>query len=441
MVRAILHTDLRNKYYLDWIQFLENSENWNREQIEEYQFAQLKRIIKHGYQNTDGYRKLYDAVGISPDSIKTISDIQKLPFVHRGMIGENIDAYSAKVRNRVYVTTGGSTGIPIGFYRTKIAFSKELASKAFQYYRIGWKEGDRQIVLRGLVVNRIKHMQYYPTFNELRCSSYHLVPEIMEIYRKKALDYKPEWLKCYPSSGYIFAKFLKETQRPFPQLKGILCASENLYDYQRDLLTNVFGARVFSHYGHYEMAALAGFCEHNDMYHVLPQYGYAELIDRDGKPVQKSGQTGEIIATSFIMDATPFIRYRTGDLAVLDGWGCSSCGRPYQIWRKIEGRLQEFIVTNGGRYISMTAINMHDNVFDHIKQFQFYQEKKGQVIFRYIPKDSCNGDIVSDMERRLRLKLGTDIELNMTPIEDIPLTKRGKHRFLIQKVKLDIGDE
>jgi phenylacetate-CoA ligase len=238
----------------------------------------------------------------------------------------------------------------------------------------------------------------------------------------------------------LFAKFLKESQRPFPPVKGILCASENLYDYQKKLLQEIFNARVYSHYGHYEMAALAGFCEHEDTYHVLPQYGYVELIGADNRPMTTPGAVEEIVATSFIMHATPFIRYKTGDLAKLKGWGCSSCGRPYQIWEAIEGRLQEFIVTANDRHISMTAMNMHDNIFDHIKQFQFYQDTRGYVIFKFIPKQTCDEKVIADMKRRLLIKLGTDVDLEMQRVDEIPLTLRGKHPPLIQKLKLQFGD-
>jgi phenylacetate-CoA ligase len=140
------------------------------------------------------------------------------------------------------MTTGGSTGIPFGFYRDHNAFAKELASKAYQYYRLGWKEGDKQVVFRGLVISSPNHIRYYPRFKDLRCSSYHLTPEHMELHRQRAFEYQPDRIKCYPSSGYIFAKFLHETRKNFPPVKGILCASENLYDYQKELLSEVFNA-------------------------------------------------------------------------------------------------------------------------------------------------------------------------------------------------------
>jgi len=436
-----MHADLRNIHYCNWIEFLRSSESWSPDHIIQYQINSLKLAVESAYRNTIGYRRLYDEHGINTEDIKSFDEFRRLPLVEKEMIRDHLEEFSTgRKKGRQYITTAGSTGIPFGFYRDNMAFARELASKAYQYYRIGWKEGAKQFVFRGLPINSKSHIRFYPRLNELRCSSYHLTDEQMEIYRKRAFEYQPEFLKCYPSSGYIFARFLKDTGRPFPHIKGVLCASENLYEYQKQLMSEVFDARVFSHYGHYELAALAGFCEYEDAYHVLPQYGFAELLDKNGRPVETPGQIGEIVATSFLMNITHFIRYRTRDLAVFKANRCDSCGRPYQIWQSIQGRLQEFIVTAAGRYISMTAINMHDDIFDHIRQFQFYQEQKGKVEFRYIPKQAVKDDVLQNIKRKLLFKLGSDVELVMKAVNDIPPAKRGKHRFLVQKLNIAFGD-
>lgn len=437
---APAHVDLRNRDYCRWVEFLRESDGWNRQHIEDYQLEQVRQAVKFAYENTRGYKALYDKFGVSPDTIQTIDDLRKLPFIEKQMIRDNLEDFSANIDGRYYVTTGGSTGVPCGMYRDQKSFAKELASKAHQYYRVGWKEGDRQFVLRGLQIATGDRMELVPDFNELRCSTYHFTSESMEIYRQRALTYEPEWIRCYPSSGYVFARFLKETNRSFPKIKGILCASEHLYDFQKKLFSEIFDARVFCHYGHYEMAVLAGFCEYEDTYHVLPQYGYAELIGEDGKPVVEPGHIGEIVGTSFIMKATPFVRYKTQDLAVLKGFGCSSCGRPYQIWERIEGRLQELIVTGKGRYVSTSMLNMHDDFYDHIKHFQFYQKEQGKVVFRFVPKQTCNRQVVEDMKRALLLKMGADVELTMESVGEIALTKRGKHRLLVQEMENEYND-
>jgi phenylacetate-CoA ligase len=434
------HADLSNPDYVEWLEFLQAADGWSAEQIAEYQQGELKRVVRLGYDHTTGYRSLFDRAGVGPETISSLDDIRAFPVVDKETIRSRVADFTTACHDREYVTTGGSTGIPFGFYRDRRAFARELASKAHQYHRIGWREGDPQLVLRGLPIKTDDHTQFVSEFNELRCSSYHLVPEWMELFCRKAWEYRPEWLRCYPSSGYLFAKWLRRSGARFPPLKGVLCASENLYDYQRELLREVFRARVFSHYGHYELAVLAGFCETEDTYHVLPHYGLAELVDPSGRRIDVPGQVGEIVGTSFIMSATPFIRYRTRDFARLAGVGCRECGRPYQVWDRIEGRLQEFIVTRGNRLISMTAVNFHDDIFDHIRQFQFHQRERGVVTFRYVPGIECAGHHVTDMKGRLMAKLGEDVDLHMEAVEDIPPTGRGKHRFLVQELDLELGD-
>ncbi|MSR05499.1 MAG: phenylacetate--CoA ligase family protein [Gemmatimonadetes bacterium] len=439
MTTTFVHADLLNSHYVEWGAFLRDADRWSSQQIADYQLTRLQHAVRVANE-TEGYRERFAAAGITPADLRSLDDLRRFPLIEKDTIRDRLRDFSREVPDREYVTTGGSTGVPFGFYRDKVAFARELASKAHQYHRIGWREGDPQLVFRGLPITSPDHVQMVPEFNELRCSSYHLVPEWMERFTARAFEYQPLWLRCYPSSGHIFARWLKDTGRRFPAIKGVLCASENLYDFQRDLMREVFNARVFSHYGHYELAVLAGFCEHEDTYHVLPQYGLAELLDPDGRPVTTPGAVGEIVGTSFLMAATPFIRYRTRDYARLKGVGCAACGRPYQVWDRIEGRLQEFIVTGTGRWISMTAINMHDDVFDHVAQFQFHQKERGKVTFRYIPRETCGPDQLMDIRRRLMIKLGDDTDLRLEAVSEIPPTARGKHRFLLQDLKLAFGD-
>lgn len=433
-----VHKDLTNPDYVAWTDFLRIADGWSGQQIREYEFDEIRRITKFAYENTAGYRKLFDEYGINPETISDLNDFRAFPFLTKEMIRDNLEEFSTPVPNRFIVTTGGSTGVPTGMYRDPVSFAKELASKAHQYYRMGWREGDRQIVFRGLQIDSPDNIEFTAEFNELRCSTYQFVPEQVEVFRQKAFEFEPEWIRCYPSSGYIFAKYLKDSGKPFPKVKGMLLSSEQLYDFQRQLFDEVFGpeTRIFSHYGHYEMAALAGFCEHTDNYHVLPQYGFVELLDKNDSQITQPGEVGEIVATSFIMNATPFIRYRTGDLAVFKSHDCLECGRPYQVWENIQGRLQELIVTTSGRLISTSMLNMHDDSYDHLKQFQFHQLERDKVIFRYIPKSVGSTEQIAGIGRKLQNKLGDDIELIMEAVNDILLTKRGKHRLLIQELDL-----
>jgi len=420
------HVDLDNPIYMAWRSYLEMTERCHPETFAR---AGVIAALTWAYENTAGYRELYSRAGVSPRDLRDLVDLQRFPTVDKATMSARVGHFSVPLAGRSYVTTGGSTGEPFGFWRDPLTFGRELASKAHQYRRLGWKEGDRQLVLRGLLVDSPDHVVYAEQFNELRCSSYYLTSEWMAHYYERALVYRPQWIRCYPSSGYEFAQWLKATHRPFPPVKGVLCASENLYDFQKGLMAEVFGGRVFDHYGHYECAILAGYCEHADTYHVLPQYGYAELLDASGAPVTQLGQIGEIVATSFIMHATPFVRYRTGDLAEFAGWGCPECGRHVQLWRRIAGRLQEYLEAVDGRRIYMTAVNFHDSTLWGVLQFQFRQSRPGEAAFLYVAGDGADEDRMrAGLERKL-----AGFELQLQPVEAIERTARGKQLLVVRE--------
>ncbi|MDD3373821.1 MAG: phenylacetate--CoA ligase family protein, partial [Methanoculleus bourgensis] len=148
---------------------------------------------------------------------------------------------------------------------------------------------------------------------------------------------------------------------------------------------------------------------------------------------------GEVVATNLTNYVCPLIRYRTMDLATAAQGPCT-CGRHYPLLEHVEGRLHEFIVTKDRRLISMTAVNMHSDVFDNVVQFQFYQEKVGEVLLRIVRKpgytDRDTDYILSELEK----KFEGDVDVTVHFVTKIPRTRRGKYRFLIQDLPLDGGD-
>jgi phenylacetate-CoA ligase len=88
----------------------------------------------------------------------------------------------------------------------------------------------------------------------------------------------------------------------------------------------------------------------------------------------------------------------------------------------------------------MTALNMHSNIFDNVKQFQFYQDTKGILLLNIVGNYSYTNADTIYIKKELYKKLGNDIELLIKFVDDIPLTQSGKHRFLIQKLPIAFSD-
>jgi len=436
----------KNPTFIKWYNFLEDSQWWSKEKLEEYQMRQLQVLLDHAYQNVPYYQKVFNERGLKPKDIQDFNDLKKLPHLTKKIIQENLSDLIARnwPKSKLkYVTTGGSTGIPLGFYQDKDTDAPiEWAFMLNQWQRVGYKIGDKSVVLRGNVVRSANKGKFweYTSGGDLVLSSYHLtddnLPKYIEIIRK----FRPDFIQAFSSSVTILARFMKECDiKPFSSVKAMLCGSENLYDWQRQLFEEVFGCRIYSWYGHAERAALAGECEKDSRYHIFSEYGIIELIGKNSERVKKENELGEIVATSLNNFACPLIRYRTMDFAVPTETKCE-CGRNYSLLKKVEGRTHEFVITKTGRLISIAAINMHSPVFDNVKQFQFFQEKVGEVDFNIVPKETYGERDTDYIKKELGQKFGNDTKLSIKFVSKINRASGGKFMFLIQKLPIRFGE-
>ncbi|WP_292522487.1 phenylacetate--CoA ligase family protein [Methanoculleus sp.] len=423
---------------------LRRSRRWSREELAAYQAQALSRLLEHAYEHVPYYRRVFRERGLVPADIATPADLALLPFLTKEIIQANLP--DLKARNYPesafeYVTTGGSTGIPVGFYYEKgVSRAREWAFMKTQWDRVGYRFTDRCVVLRGYVVGSAKENVYWKKTllgRWLLMSSHHMTDETLPAYIDRIRKFRPRFIQAYPSMAVILARYMVEHDiKPFPTVKAVLCGSENLYPWQRSLITEAFGCRVFSWYGNSEQTVLAGECEESTHYHIFPEYGIVELIGRDGRPVTTPGETGEVVTTGLINPIFPFIRYRTMDAAIL-GDGPCSCGRPYPLLDTVEGRLQEYIVTKDNRFISMTAVNMHSGVFDNVAQFQFYQQQEGEVLMRIVKRPGYTEEDTEQILRELGKKFEGGVDVTIRFVGEIPRTRRGKYQFLIQDLPLD----
>ena len=80
--------------FLRTYSLLKKSQWWSREQLDEYQFQQLSRLLKHAYHHVPHYTKVFDERGLKPEDIKDFTDLRKLPFLTKEIIQNSMDSYS-----------------------------------------------------------------------------------------------------------------------------------------------------------------------------------------------------------------------------------------------------------------------------------------------------------------------------------------------------------
>jgi hypothetical protein len=176
-------------------------------------------------------------------------------------------------------------------------------------------------------------------------------------------------------------------------------------------------------------------CEKSSNYHVWPTYGLFELLDDHSRPVTTPGQRGEIVGTGFINTVVPFIRYRTGDHATYVADHCGDCGRAHPIITDIRGhRTQETLVAGDGSLIPWAALNMHDDTFDRVVRFQFYQDTPGHAVLRLIPAPDFTEDDRRRILTNLSRKIDQRLQLTVHCTEAIPLAARAKAIYVDQRI-------
>lgn len=431
------------KVFRETYAFLEESQWWSKERLEEYQMQQLEKLLNHAYENVPYYRRVFEQKGLRSKDIQNSDNLRKLPYLTKDIIRENLPDLVARnyPKSKLHhVTTGGSTGVPMEMYWEKgVINPKEWAFVWRQWNWAGYKYGERRVIMRGNIINIYKDgirqwWEYLPLDNALILSSYNMTEENLPKYVERINKFKPVVLQGYPSSLYIVANFLQNNNLRLKNIKNIFTSSETLYPHQKEIMEEYFDAKIWDLYGNTERNALVMQCEEKN-YHIISEYGIMELIDSKGEKVNKEGELGEIIATGFNNHAMPFIRYKTGDFGVYTKKHCS-CGRNYLLLQRIEGRVQDLIVTKDRRLITLTALifAQHFNAFSRVREIQLIQEREGELFVRIVknPQYSHNDEL--EILSKMQMAVTGGLSIKFEYVDHIPRTKRGKHKFLVQKL-------
>jgi phenylacetate-CoA ligase len=422
--------------------FLERAQWWSMDETRAYTMRRLRYICSLAYRSTTFYRQSFDAVGFRPDDLQSPEDMAHLPRIDKSTVlqhGRELLTVDKDAPGVDYVTTGGTSGQPLRFWIGSNRSAIEYAHLISGWGRVGYRLGMPLAVFRGRVVepdaSKLRH-EFDPLLRHHFYSNFHMTDEDMERYLTHLESLGPCYLHVYPSSVAAMARYMHRAGiEPPRNIRGIIAESEIVYPDQRAFVEKVFSRRYWSGYGHTEKLVASGECEESDDQHVWPTYGYMELIDEKGQTITTPGQRGEIVGTGFINTVMPFIRYRTGDFATYIDDRCSKCGRNHLLIRDIEGhRTQETLIAVDGSEISITAINMHDDTFDHIRQYQFVQETPGEATLKLVTADGFDDAAQSRITKNLSEKLAGRINLVLEFVEEIPLSPMGKAVYVDQRI-------
>jgi phenylacetate-CoA ligase len=251
-------------------------------------------------------------------------------------------------------------------------------------------------------------------------------------YVKAFNEFKPKFLKGYPSGLFVFADYIKRKGVFIHRLDAIFSASETIHDEQKRLLEEVFQCKVFQWYGQVETTVNIQECEYHKL-HIKEEYGYLELLNDKGEDA-KPGEIANVIGTGWGNAAFPLIRYDTGDNMILAENQHCQCGRNGRIIDRIVGRDEDIIVTPDGKKIG--RLDFVFKPIDTVIESQIIQETINKVIVKVVPSSEYSKEDSLKIIRKLKDYSGTDINIVIEKVDKIERNPNGKIRYVISKVSL-----
>ena len=327
-------------------------ETMSAEEMRKLQSEKLVKQVKHVYENVPYYRNLMDEKGVTPDDIKGIEDLHKLPFLTKADLR---DAYpygllAKPLEECVRIqSTSGTTG------RRVVAFYTQNDVNL-------WEDCcARAIVAAGGTNKDVCQVAYgYGLFtggpglnggsHKVGCLTLPMSSGNTERQIQFMTDLSATILCCTPSYAAYIGETLKE-QGYKPEdipLKAGIFGAEPWTEEMRRSIEETLGIKAYDIYGLTETSGpgVAFECEEQTGMHINEDHFYAEIIDPETGEVLPDGSKGELVFTSLDKEAFPLLRYRTRDICVLSRKKCS-CGRTLIKMCKPMGRSDDMMIIRG----------------------------------------------------------------------------------------------
>ncbi|WP_286264203.1 phenylacetate--CoA ligase family protein [Thalassotalea atypica] len=433
-----LHELLKKHKTVKIKQQLEQTQWLSQEAIIEQAEQRLHQFIKKTVTEVPYYRRIFTEKGLTPENIRSISDLSQLPFLDKTSIRNNFEQITSEHAGATQpFTTGGSSGTPLTFLLSNERVSHDVAEKwrATRWWDVDI--GDKEIVAWGSPIELGAQDKVRIARDKLFRST--LIPAF-DMNETKLLGFinqiktiKPKMLFGYPSVYSLIAKTAKEKNIDLTQLgiKVVFVTSERLYPYQREIIETIFGAPVANGYGGRDAGFIAHECPSGNM-HISAEDIIVEIIDPQGK-VLPNGESGEIVVTHMATSDFPFIRYRTGDVGTIDTKPCA-CGRGLPVLKNIEGRTTDFVVAHDGTIMHGLALIYILREMNGIEEFKITQESIDFTRIEVVPSTELSDELKNKIITGFKARLGEQVDIGIETAQQIAPEKSGKFRYVISKV-------
>ena len=326
----------------------EKVECMSKEEKEKLQLERLQKTVKLAYENVEFYKKRFDEIGLKPEDIKTLEDIEKIPFTTKTDLRQAYPLGLLAVPREEIVevhASSGTTGKP-----TVTAYTQNDLDI--------WGE----CIARGLKMVGaekdyiIQNAYGYGLFtggfgihhggNRMGAITIPISAGNTQRQLDTMIDFQTDILTCTPS----YAMYLGESREKAGislddiNLKAGIHGAEMWTSEMRDRIETSLGIKTHNIYGLTEVMGpgVAQECDCQNGMHIQDDHFYPEIINPETGETLDYGEKGELVLTSLTKTGMPILRFRTKDLTSLIDEKCE-CGRTTVRMDRITGRSEDML--------------------------------------------------------------------------------------------------
>jgi phenylacetate-CoA ligase len=383
--------------------------------LEAIRERRLKALLHYAYRHVPYYRDLFDTAGLVPQDIRSVSDLRGLPVSSRERLrAAGRDRTSRLVDPATCKTmySSGSTGQPWPVYRTRADDRLRRAVELRSMIAAGIRPRDRVVTLGPVVRAGVKQtLGRFGVFRTSFVSPLLLIEEQAE--RLRAL--RPDVFWVYPTTLRALLQHvgcLSEIMSP----RLLVTSAEPLDELTRRRLLADRPYELRNFYGSVEVGRVAFDCAAGEGLHINADCNILEL---DGEGEVGGGVPGAgraVVITNLNSRASPYIRFRLGDLCEFIERPCS-CGSPLPLMKAPAGREWDVIQLPGGELLSPWAFNSVLRNVEGLLQFRVIQKRIDLVVLQLQFQAPPVAGLLDSLGERLRRLSGEPLSLRIETVE------------------------
>ena len=337
-----------------------NSKYWNEkietmpvQELRRHQLGKLKEQVKHCYENSAFYRKKFKNVGLKPEDIKTLEDIQKIPFTVKNDLRDNypLGMLTVKPIDVVEIhASSGTTGNPIigAYTKGDMITWEELMARSI--YTTGGRREDIIHIAYGYGLFT-GGLGFHYGAQKIGAMTIPVSGGMTQRQIKLMKDLGATVLCCTPSFAVYLAEAMVKAGVDLKKdlkLRIGLFGAEPWSDKIRERIEADLGIEAFDVYGLTELCGpgVSIECNEHKGLHIWEDHFFVETINPDTGEVLSPREEGEMVFTTLTKTGIPMLRFRTRDISVINTEKCA-CGRTHARMIRVRGRSDDMLIIRG----------------------------------------------------------------------------------------------